>query len=99
MEVLRILNVNYHPATKWSNRQVNSRRTYTLMKRIRRFLKSVSGDDIVALLIDVLNKEEKEQLSLKYIDALKNLSNSVNNTSIVKQKKNIILYGLFDLLE
>lgn len=85
MEVVRILSNNFFQAMKWSDR--NRIFIYDLKDKIRNYLNSLSGNDIVSMLNDILDVSEKEELSIKYIDALKNMSKAVNDVSIVSQKK------------
>lgn len=84
MQVVKILNDNYIPAMKWSDRNRTS--IYDIKRKIRKLLFCLSGDDLIPMLEDVLEINEKKELSKKYIEALKGISQAVNNTSIIKQK-------------
>jgi hypothetical protein len=71
---------------KWSDRSrgdafFNKRKT-----QIRNLILSLSGNDIVALMLDVLNQDELNQIREKHIQALKIIGEVVSNREIVKQK-------------
>ncbi len=87
MDVTRTLLNDYNEASRWDARSKTSGCFRILRQRVRRFLASLSGNNIISMLDDVLTHTEKQNLSLKYIQALRGLSTAVNNTQIVKQKK------------
>jgi hypothetical protein len=57
-----------------------------LKKRILRFLRAVSGNDLSEMLKDVLDKRTMRSLQEKYLSALTNISNAVNDPKLVKIK-------------
>jgi hypothetical protein len=88
MEVIKILRNKYDPSLVWSKRSRDDQHFKNLKQRIKAFLMSVSGNDLVSMLNDVLNVDEVSSLKITkmHIQALKNLSTSVNNKSVVKPK-------------
>jgi hypothetical protein len=77
MEVPRIISQNYHPTSRWSNRNKKSGYFSKLRHRIRRFLNSFSGNDLPSMIVDILNKEELANLQIKYIQTLRSISQAV----------------------
>jgi hypothetical protein len=84
MEITRILNQNYAAATQWSNRSKTCGYFNRLKKKIERFLIRLSGNDLNAMLEDVLNIGN---FDCKYKESLKRMSNFLCNNSIIKPKK------------
>jgi hypothetical protein len=87
MSVTRILLNAYNFATRWSDRENTTGYFKILKQRVRRFLISLSGDDVSSMLSDVLTKEEISNVASKYVNALRYISEAVNNNSIIKPKK------------
>ena len=88
MDGIRILNNNYNPSIVWSNRARENQYFRELKQRIKRFLLSVSGNDLVAMLNDVLDVNEISNLKITkmHIEALRQISTAVNNKDVVKSK-------------
>ncbi len=87
MSIIRVLSNVYNLATRWSTR-ANTNGYFRLLKqRIRQFLINLSGDEITDMLKDVLTKPEISSLSAKYLNALREISVAVNNSSIIKPKR------------
>jgi hypothetical protein len=87
-EIIRILNNNYEPSIRWSNRCPASSYQTSLKEKIKRFLLALSGNDLISMLNDVLDKNEVALLKYAkmHIDALRNMSQAINNTQLVKPK-------------
>ena len=58
-----------------------------LKEKVRNFLAMLSGDDFLNMLSDIL--KEKDNLRIKHIEALKGLSEEVNNTNANYNHSNI----------
>jgi hypothetical protein len=88
MEIIRILNNNYHQSIRWSNRCKQSSFQTTLKEKIKRFLLALSGNDLVAMLDDVLETAEVKDLKYAkmHIETLRNMSVAVNKIELVKPK-------------
>jgi hypothetical protein len=87
-EILRILNNNYQPSIRWSNRCPTSSYQKNLKEKIKRFLLALSGNDLISMLNDVLVNEEVAMLKYAqmHMESLRNISQAVNSTKIVKPK-------------
>jgi hypothetical protein len=86
MEITRIIDQNFHPAAEWGTRNRRNGYFTVLRQRIRRFLERLSGNDITAMINDILTKHEVIYLQNKYIQTLRGISQAVNNKNIVKSK-------------
>jgi hypothetical protein len=86
MEVTRILNQNYPPTNQWRNRNKKSGYFSKLRQRIRIFLNSLSGNDLPSMIADVLTKDELVTLQFKHAQALRLISQAVNNRKVIKSK-------------
>ena len=83
MEITKALNTSYATATKWSNRSKTSGHFDRLKKKIESFLLQLSGNDLSAMIEDVLKNRD---LNCKYKESLKKMSGALNNHSIIKPK-------------
>ncbi|CAF0925295.1 unnamed protein product, partial [Brachionus calyciflorus] len=88
------LTENVTTMKKWSNRfrvaSSNRKSWYLgkLKKQIRHILGIISGNDIIAMLKDVLHKKERKQLSFEcYIDSLKNLIDFYKSIKLKERHK------------
>jgi hypothetical protein len=86
MEVTRIINKNYQPTVRWSYRNKRSGYFNTLKQRFKRFINSLSGNDLASMIVDILNKEELANLQIKYVQTFRSMSAAVNNRKIIKSK-------------
>ena len=79
----KILNTPLENVTLWKERNKKSGNFNKLIKRIRNFMVQISGNDLISMLLDILNKGDKEILFQKYIKALNGISVYANKS---KQK-------------
>jgi hypothetical protein len=75
-------------APKWNKQSKNNRRIK--IKAARLMLTRFSGNDVCAILVDVLEKSEIETLAHKYIKALKGIAAAVKETIKIKNKHHFI---------
>ena len=89
----KIAQLNLQPMKKWSTRSVMNGITNdaNLIKKCRKLLDIISGYDKVAMLKNILNRREKEQINSentrKYENALTMLSELSNDCSLKKRYK------------
>lgn len=83
MEITKALNNNYATATKWSNRSKTSGHFDRLKKKIEFFLVQLSGNDLSAMIEDVLKNRD---LNCKHKESLKKMSGALNDHSIIKPR-------------
>ena len=86
MEIIRLLKIRYAQSLRWNSRNKKSSYFNVLKKRIKRFLISLSGNDLPSMILDILDIKDLACIHSRYINALKNISDPVNSKSIVKQK-------------
>jgi len=77
VNITSIFNVEYDAAIPWSRRKENGQRNQLILK-IRRILNLLSGNEMLHLLRDLIQKEERKFISKEYFNALKNLSEPIN---------------------
>jgi hypothetical protein len=76
MKAINILNQRYESAKKWSDR-IKTTNFYILIRKIRSLFDSISGNDVINMIYNVLNKQELTLLSKRYIDGLKGIIYSI----------------------
>jgi hypothetical protein len=86
--ILELISNNNSTIKTWSERFQNNGLSY-LASQIREILLFLSGDDLINLIKSILNKEEIDQLSEKYVNALEFLAIEINKQ---KKKKKTFLY-------
>jgi hypothetical protein len=86
MQITKVLNNQYAPGKKWSDRNKTSTKFKILVNKIRNFLDCLSGYDFMNMMRDVLLDQEKSLLSQKYFHALKGIAKSVNRRVELKRK-------------
>ena len=84
-----ILQANIPYLMQWSLRDKKSTNHKRLKKRISEFLISLSGNDLIEMILDVIGKNKREILFKKFIKALKGLS-FVSNKSKKKNRHHFI---------
>ena len=77
----KILNTPLENVTLWKERNKKSGNFNKLIKRIRNFMVQISGNDLISMLLDILNKGDKEILFQKFIKALKGISVFANKSN------------------
>lgn len=87
MEVTQILNQDYRPAPEWSRRNKNTGCFYRLKQKVKHLLICLSGNDICAMIKDILTSNELREVSSNYVIALKKMSKAVNDKTITKSKQ------------
>ncbi len=90
MQITRVLNKQFVPGKNWSNRNKTCSKFKILIHKIRNFLETLSGFDMLSMLQDILSAEERFSLSLKYVHVLKGIAKTVNRRVEVKQKHHFI---------
>jgi hypothetical protein len=91
MDTTNVLFKNYRIApTKWSNRNKSSQYYKKIKEKINNFLQCLSGNDVSAMLSDVLEENSILRIQSKYKQALINISDSVNKKIKKKNQHNFI---------
>ena len=80
-DFLQVLTNNERIIKKWGERKKSNNKSQ-LKTKIKRILLYLSGNDFISLIGDILNKEEADLISLRYVNALEGLAVEIN-----KQKK------------
>jgi len=88
VNITSIFNVEYDAAIPWSRRKDNGQKNQLILK-IRRILNLLSGNEMLHLLRDLIQKEERKFISKEYFNALKNLSEPINK---IKKKNQHFFY-------
>ena len=96
-KITNVLDYEFTSSKRWSERDKRSPYFQNLKEKIRNFLVKLSGDDILKMLSDILNDNEKDNLRIEHIEALKGISEAVNATKAINKhsyKRPIHLSGL-----
>ena len=86
LEILKVIKKKYAEA---KNRSVRAKggKFYVLQTKIQTFLTKLSGNDLIAMICDVLSKEEKAAICRKYTTALRGISRIFNDKKKQKNTK------------
>jgi hypothetical protein len=91
MRILRNRSIiNNDNEIQWSRRRQNTGNFYNVKNKIRTILNKLSGNEIVNMLKDLLNKEELHSLASKYVNVLSEYSTHINENIKMKEKHNFI---------
>lgn len=91
MDCAEVLSKKFRVATTpWNQRNKKTKNFKKTKDKVLNFIKCVSGDDIMGMLVDVLDEKLLHQIQSKFKNALKLISDSVNNKIKSKNKHNFI---------